>query len=46
MPIVITKIRLINYKRFRDYTIEPNRQTNILVGDDLIFEKCIYNIGE
>ena len=41
MPIVITKIRLINYKRFRDYTIEPNRQTNILVGDNEVGKSTV-----
>ncbi|WP_428038375.1 ATP-dependent nuclease [Candidatus Avelusimicrobium fimicolum] len=30
----IRKIRLINFKRFTDYTIEPNEQINILVGDN------------
>ena len=30
----IRKIRLINFKRFRDYTIEPNDRINILVGDN------------
>lgn len=30
----ISKIRLINFKRFTDYTIEPNEQINILVGDN------------
>lgn len=34
MSITISKIRLFNFKRFRDYTIEPNKHVNILVGDN------------
>lgn len=34
MSCTISKIRLINYKRFTDYTIEPNSRINILVGDN------------
>lgn len=34
MPTTITKIRLINYKRFRDYTILPNSRFNVLAGDN------------
>ncbi len=34
MASIITKIRIINFKRFEDYTIEPNEKTNILVGDN------------
>ncbi len=30
----IRKIRLKNFKRFRDYTIEPNPKVNVLVGDN------------
>lgn len=34
MRVTISKIRLINYKKFTDYTIEPNEHVNILVGDN------------
>ncbi len=34
MASVIKKIKLINFRRFRNYTIEPNEQINILVGDN------------
>lgn len=34
MSTTIKKIRLINYKRFRNYTIEPNDRVNVLVGDN------------
>lgn len=34
MRVTISKIRLINYKKFIDYTIEPNEHVNILVGDN------------
>ena len=34
MTVFINKIRLINYRRFRYYTIEPNEKTNVLVGDN------------
>jgi len=34
MTVVIEKIRLINYRRFEDYTIKPNERINILVGDN------------
>lgn len=30
----IRKIRIINFKRFKDYTIVPNERINILVGDN------------
>lgn len=33
MPATITKIKLINYKRFKNYTIEPKSHINILIGD-------------
>ena len=38
---VITKIRLINYKKFRNYTIEPNKQINVLVGDNEVGKSSI-----
>ena len=34
MSTTIRKIKLINYKRFRDYTIEPKQRINILAGDN------------
>lgn len=34
MSVTIKKIRLRNYKRFREYTIEPNPGFNVLVGDN------------
>ena len=37
----IRKIRLINFKRFRDYTIEPNERINILVGDNEVGKSSI-----
>lgn len=34
MSTIIKKIRLMNYRRFRDYTIQPNDRVNVLVGDN------------
>lgn len=34
MTVRISKIKLINFKRFENYTIEPNDKINILVGDN------------
>ena len=34
MATFIKKIKLINYKRFKNYTIEPNDRMNIFVGDN------------
>ncbi len=34
MSATIRKIRLINFKRFKNYTIEPNDRINILTGDN------------
>lgn len=34
MSVTIKKIRLRNYKRFREYSIEPNPGFNVLVGDN------------
>lgn len=34
MSSIITKIKLINYKRFKNYTIEPKSHINILIGDN------------
>lgn len=41
MAASIRKIKLINYKRFRDYTIEPNERINILVGDNEVGKSSI-----
>jgi predicted ATP-dependent endonuclease of OLD family len=41
MPSIIAEIRLINYKRFRDYTIEPNPRINILVGENEVGKSSI-----
>ncbi len=41
MPSTITSIRLINYRRFRDYTITPNEKINILVGDNEVGKSSI-----
>ena len=41
MPSTIKKIRLINYKRFRDYTLDPNPRINILVGDNEVGKSSI-----
>ena len=34
MSIIITKIKLYNFRRFREYVIEPNEKSNILIGDN------------
>ncbi|MBR3459734.1 MAG: AAA family ATPase [Clostridia bacterium] len=34
MAVTIRKIRLINFKRFKNYTIVPNDRVNILTGDN------------
>ena len=34
MSAIITKIKLLNYRRFKDYTVTPNEKMNILVGDN------------
>ena len=34
MSITIRKIRLMNFKRFRNYVIEPNPRVNVFVGDN------------
>lgn len=41
MSTVIKKIRLINFKRFKNYTIEPNEKINILVGDNEVGKSSI-----
>ncbi len=34
MSVLITKIKLYNFRRFREYVIEPNEKCNILIGDN------------
>ena len=41
MATIIKKIRLINFKRFKDYTIEPNERINILVGDNEVGKSSV-----
>ena len=41
MSSTIKKIRLINYKRFCDYTIEPKPRINVLVGDNEVGKSSI-----
>lgn len=41
MSFKIVKIRLINFKRFIDYTVIPNDRVNILVGDNEVGKSSI-----
>ena len=41
MPSIITKIKLINYKRFTNYVIEPNQRINVLVGDNEVGKSSV-----
>lgn len=41
MATTISKIRLINFKRFQNYTVIPNSQINILVGDNEVGKSSI-----
>lgn len=41
MAPIITKIRLINFRRFSDYTVTPNERINILVGDNEVGKSSI-----
>jgi len=41
MASIIKKIRLINFKRFRNYIIEPNKRINILVGDNEVGKSSV-----
>lgn len=34
MASTITKIKLVNFKRYRNYIVEPNPHINILIGDN------------
>lgn len=39
--VLIRKIRLLNFKRFKDYTIEPNERINIFVGDNEVGKSTV-----
>ena len=41
MPTTISKIKLYNYKRFREYTFEPNARLNVLIGDNEVGKSSI-----
>ena len=41
MSPIITMIKLINYKRFTNYTIEPNRRINVFVGDNEVGKSTV-----
>lgn len=41
MSTIIKKIKLINFKRFENYEIEPNDKINILVGDNELGKSSI-----
>ena len=46
MSLTIEKIRLINFKRFQDYTLEPKPRINVLVGDNEATMKRFYQDGD
>lgn len=41
MTTIISKIKLINFKRFRNYTVIPNERMNILVGDNEVGKSTV-----
>lgn len=41
MSAIISKIRLVNFKRFRDFTIIPKNRMNVLVGDNEVGKSSI-----
>ncbi|MDL2215952.1 AAA family ATPase [Ruminococcaceae bacterium OttesenSCG-928-N02] len=41
MASIIKKIKFINYKRFCNYTIEPNSRINILAGDNEVGKSSV-----
>lgn len=41
MSTIISKIKLINFKRFKEYTVLPNERINILVGDNEVGKSSI-----
>ncbi len=41
MSTSISKIKLMNFRRFRNYVIEPNNRINILVGDNEVGKSSV-----
>jgi len=41
MPLSITRIKLINYRRFKNYIITPKPHINVLVGDNEVGKSSI-----
>lgn len=41
MASIISKIKLINFKRFRNHTVIPNEKMNILVGDNKVGKSSV-----
>ena len=41
MPSIISKMNLINFIRFKSYTIFPNKKINILVGDNEVGKSSV-----
>lgn len=41
MASIISKIKLMNFKRFRNYTVIPNERMNILVGDNEVGKSTV-----
>lgn len=41
MAVTIKKVKLINFKRFKNYIIEPNNKINILVGDNEVGKSSV-----
>ncbi len=41
MGVTIRKIKLVNFKRFKNYVIEPNDRVNILVGDNEVGKSSV-----
>ena len=41
MSLIIEKIRMINFKRFQDYSLEPKQRINVLVGDNEVGKSSI-----
>ena len=46
MSMTIRKIRLVNFKRFRNYVIEPNSRINVFVGDNEVGKSSILEAVE
>lgn len=38
---VITKVRLWNFRRFRNYVVAPNEKFNVFVGDNEVGKSTI-----